>query len=162
MDDFDTLYYASYGSVLRAVVLLTPTVEDAHDVAQEAYARAFARWDEVGRLENPRAWIRKVAVNAAVDMRRRDRSRRAAFTRLLGGSQDVAPPDGRELDVVRALARLKPAQRRVIAQHYLMDMPVADIAAQAGRPENSVKTDLARGRSALAAVLRAQEETLDA
>ena len=162
MDDFDRLYYASYASVLRAVVLLTPTVEDAHDVAQEAFARAFARWDEVGALESPTAWVRKVAVNAAVDGRRRDRSKRAALVRLVGGSRTAPPPDEHSVDVVRALALLKPAQRLVIAQHYLMDMSVADIAAQSGRPASSVTTDLARGRAALAALLRDREEALDA
>jgi RNA polymerase sigma-70 factor (ECF subfamily) len=161
MDEFDRLYYASYTSVLRVVVLLTPTVEDAHDVTQEAFARALARWSTVGSLDNPAAWVRKVAVNAATDLHRRDRSRRAAVVRLVGAGRTVPAPDAASVDVARALARLKPGQRKVIVLYYLLDMPVADIAAELGRPVNSVKTDLARGRAALAAVLRDQEETLD-
>src|SRR4051794_11272939 len=136
MDEFDRLYYASYASVLRAVVLLTPTLEDAHDVTQEAFARALARWGAVGSLESPIGWIRKVAVNAATDLHRRDRTRRTASVRLLGGSGPVPAPDGASVDVVRALSQLKPAQRQAIVLHYLLDMSVADIAAELGRPEN--------------------------
>ena len=161
MDDFDSVYYASYASVLRAVVLLTPTVEDAHDVTQEAFARALARWGTVGMLESPQGWVRRVAINAASDLRRRDRTRRAALPRLLAGRRSVPPPDAASVDVARALALLSRAQRQAIVQHYLLDMSVADIAAESGLPESSVKTHLARGRAALAAVLRNQEEALD-
>jgi RNA polymerase sigma-70 factor (ECF subfamily) len=151
---FDDTYYASYRSVLRAVVLLVPSVEDAHDVTQEAYARALARWDVVGELESPEGWVRRVAMNAAIDLSRRNRSRRSAHRLLAGRGEAHQPVDGSSIDVERAIARLKPAQRQAIVLHYLLDMSVADIARETDRPIGSVKTNLARGRAALAALLR--------
>jgi RNA polymerase sigma-70 factor (ECF subfamily) len=160
--DFDDVYYASYTGVLRAVILLVPTREDAHDVVQEAYVRALARWDDVGRLESPQAWVRKVAMNAAIDTRRRERSRRSAYRRLLGRPLPVPPSDADGIDVERALAALPAAQRQAIVLHYLVDMSVAQIAAETGRPVGTIKTNLARGRTALAALLRVpSEESLD-
>ncbi|MCU1591419.1 MAG: polymerase sigma factor, sigma-70 family [Frankiales bacterium] len=159
---FDDLYYASYASVLRAVVLLVPTREDAHDVVQEAYARALSRWDVVGCLEAPEGWVRKVAVNAAIDLGRRERSGRAAHRRLFGRPSSVPAPDSEGVDVARALATLPAAQRQAIVLHYLLDLSVAQIADETGRPVNTVKTNLARGRTALAARLRVPAEaTLD-
>jgi len=79
--DFDATYATGYRSVLRAVVLLTPSVEDAHDLTSEAWVRAYDRWASVGELAAPVAWVRRVAVNAAVDARRREGSRWRAYRR---------------------------------------------------------------------------------
>jgi RNA polymerase sigma-70 factor (ECF subfamily) len=160
---FDDVYYASYRSVLRAVVFLVPTREDAHDVVQEAFARALSRWDDVSRLDNPETWVRRVAINGAIDLGRRNRSRRIAYRRVFGRGDVVPAPDSASTDVERALASLKPAQRQAIVLHHLLDLSVAEIAAQTGRPTGTVKTNLARGRAALAALLREPSEVaLDA
>ena len=157
--DFDEMYYGSYGSVLRAVRLLVTTPEDAHDLAQEAYARALARWDAVSVMENPAGWVRHVAVNAALDASRRDNSRRRTFSRLLARREEqVAGPSPDTVDVVRALRALKPDHRRAIVLHYLCDMSVEDIAEQTGRPIGTIKTHLSRGRASLAGLLRADEQ----
>ncbi len=160
--DFEELYQASYRSVLRTVVLLTPSVEDAHDVVQEAFARALARWSRVKALDRPEEWVRRVAVNAALDLGRRETTRRRLLPRLWARSEPVAGPTGASVDVVRALQQLRPAHRRAVVLHYLLDLDVASIAAETGRPASTVTTDLARGRAALAALLRADGVTLDA
>ena len=157
--DFDELYYATYRATLRAVLVLVPSPEDAHDITQEAYARALARWPAVSRLDNPAAWVRHVAVNAAIDAGRSDRSRRRAYRRFLGRRQPTAPvPDGAAVDVARALDALSPAHRQAIVLHYLLDLSVADIAGLTGRPPGTVKTNLSRGRAALARALRPLHE----
>lgn len=159
--DFDELYYASYRSVLRAVLVLLPTSEDAHDVVQEAFARALAGWAKVSQLDNPAAWVRHVAINAAIDAGRRERRRRFAYRRLLARQRDVPAPTADSVDVVRALQQLKPAQRQALVLHYLLDMSVEDIAHETQRPVGTIKTNLARGRAALAELLRVDLVHLD-
>ena len=151
---FDELYGASYPSVWRVARLLVPTAEDAHDVAQEAYARALARWDAVHALDDPAAWVRHVAVNAALDAGRRTRGRDRAYRRWFGRGEDQREPDGTSVDVVRGLRSLSPHHRQALVLHYLLDLSVAEIAAETGRPVGTVKADLSRGRAALALVLR--------
>lgn len=43
----------------------------ADDIAQEALFAAYKRWDEVGRLESPGGWVRRVVANQAVSSVRR-------------------------------------------------------------------------------------------
>ena len=62
------------------------------------------------------------------------------------------------MDIQRAIATLTPAQRQAIVLHYLLDMSVEQIAKETGRPTGTVKTNLARGRAALADLLRPQLE----
>ncbi len=47
-------------------------VELAEDVAQDAIVKALATWPFKGVPDNPRAWLRRVAGNAAIDRVRRD------------------------------------------------------------------------------------------
>lgn len=155
--EFDELYYGSYARVLRTVLLVLPAREDAQDVVHEAYARALARWPRVRRLDDPEAWIRRVAVNAALDVHRRERSRRSALRRL-GRPVEVPEANGDRVDVSRGLRSLKPAQREVIVRYYLLDQTVAQVASDTGRPVGTVKTLLARGRAALVESLRIEED----
>jgi RNA polymerase sigma-70 factor (ECF subfamily) len=66
----------------------------------------------------------------------------------------VVPPisvDG--LAVAAALATLPRRQRQVVVLHYLLDLPVGEVARQLAVPVGTVKSRLARARSALAAQL---------
>lgn len=159
---FDEVYLASYRSVLRTVVLLTPSVDDAHDVVQESFARALGRWSTVSTLDRPHEWVRRVAVNAALDLGRREASRRSIVRRLSARPDVVPVADGTSVDVVRALQQLKPAQRRAVVLHYLLDLDVQAIAQETGVPASTVRTHLARGRAALAQLLRTEPAVLDA
>ena len=60
--------------------------------------------------------------------------------------------------VVQAVRSLSTEQRQAVALHYLLDMPVEQVAAELGRPVNTVKTHLARGRARQAEALREEAE----
>src|SRR3546814_9583077 len=65
--------------------------------------------------------------------------------------------------VARALAALPRNQREAVALHYLLDMPVADVAARLGIAEGTAKVHLHRGRHALQAapMATADEKEID-
>lgn len=156
---FDELYYASHRPVLRAVLMLVDDVETASDITAEAFTRALSRWDQISQLENPGGWVRHVAINLAIDHTRTARRRTIALRHLMTGlRRSSPPPTGDSVDLVRALHRLSPVQRQAIVLHHLLDMSVADIAEHTKRPVGSVKTNLARGRAALAQTLRTDTE----
>lgn len=56
--DFDTFYLATRHDLLAQLTLMTADGEQAEHVVQEAFVRAWARWDRVGRMDDPLAWVR--------------------------------------------------------------------------------------------------------
>jgi RNA polymerase sigma-70 factor (sigma-E family) len=149
---FDDFYSATARRVVRHAYALTGNIADAQDVAQEAYARAWQRWESVGGCDSPEAWVRRVATNLALSRFRRDRTARAAAHQLI--ARAVAPeisPD--TVALVAALRTLPERQRVVLVLHYLADLPVGQIATELRCPVGSVKAWLSRGREALAAAM---------
>jgi RNA polymerase sigma-70 factor, ECF subfamily len=153
MRDFEAFYVGTAARMLRFACGLTADVVEAQDLTQEAYARAWQRWRRVRRYDSPEAWVRLVVSRLAMDRWRRLGVR---TSRPLPRPAPVAPPDEELVVLVAALKRLPFDQRRALALHYLLDRSVADIAAEAGAKENTVKSWLARGRANLAAELGAR------
>jgi RNA polymerase sigma-70 factor, ECF subfamily len=149
--EFDDFYGATARRVVRHAYALIGNVADAQDVAQEAFARAWQRWDTVRACDSPEAWVRRVATNLATSRHRRDRTARAAAHQLLARDIPEISPD--TVALVAALRKLPERQRIVLVLHYLADLPVGQIAAELRCPIGSVKAWLSRGRDALAAVL---------
>lgn len=149
---FDEFYGATARRVVRHAYALTGNIADAQDVAQEAFARAWQRWDSVRSCDSPEAWVRRVATNLATNRYRRDRTARAAARELLARDVPEISPD--TVALVAALRTLPERQRVVLVLHYLADLPVSQIAAELRCPAGSVKGWLARGRDALQAKLR--------
>jgi RNA polymerase sigma-70 factor, ECF subfamily len=149
--DFDDFYGATVRRVVRYAYALTGNTADAQDVAQEAFARAWQRWESVRACDSPEAWVRRVATNLATSRFRRDRTARAASHQLLARDVPEISPD--TVALVAALRTLPERQRVVLVLHYLADLPVGLVAAELHCPVGSVKAWLSRGRDALAAAL---------
>jgi RNA polymerase sigma-70 factor (ECF subfamily) len=152
-DDFREFYRASYGRTLATVAALVGSNHEAEDIAQEAYARALARWSWLHGFDLPDAWVRKVAVRLAVDSSRRRRTRLAATLRLASLRQPQAPQPDDDLRYTppgAALLDLPIRERQVVVLHYLADLSVDAIAQECGLAAGTVKTRLAAGRRHLA------------
>jgi RNA polymerase sigma factor (sigma-70 family) len=63
--------------------------------------------------------------------------------------------------LAQALRTLPIRQRQVLVLHYLVDLPVEEVAHTLGMPNGTVKILLSRGRHALAAKLGETAEVLD-
>ena len=68
---------------------------------------------------------------------------------------DVGPE---HVAIVTALEAVDADQREAVVLHYLADLTVADIAAQLGVPEGTVKSRLSRARGRLAGLLGDTED----
>jgi RNA polymerase sigma-70 factor (ECF subfamily) len=152
---FDEVYAAHFGDLTVQLYAYFGDRQEAQDVVQEAFCRAYSRWKTVSRYDDPVAWIRRVAWNLAVSRWRRTRT---ALNFLRRQRRDEAQLEGPEPDrvaLVAALATLPATQRRAMVLRYLADLSVAEIAAREDVPEGTVKSWLHRGRAALAVQLGA-------
>jgi RNA polymerase sigma-70 factor (ECF subfamily) len=70
-----------------------------------------------------------------------------------GGPESVA--------LVGALRKLPEAQRRAVVLHHMGGLSIAEIAADEGVAEGTIKARLSRGRAALAGLLADRPATAD-
>ncbi|MEU0681311.1 MULTISPECIES: SigE family RNA polymerase sigma factor [Streptomyces] len=148
-DDF----YATHAQRLVAIVYaVTGDVTEAEDAVQEAFARAWLRWDRLAATGDPTPWVRTVAMRLAVSTWRKSRNRLRAHFRH-GPPADLPGLAPDHVALVDALRRLKPEQRRVIVLHHLLDLPVEEVARETGSTRAAVRTRLVRARRLLGAHL---------
>ena len=155
--DLDELYDASYRRLVVQLYAICGDLADAEDAVQEAFVTALRKRNAWARVSNPEAWLRTVAFNQLRGgWRHADVVRR--YQGRVPGPQlpvDVGPE---HVAIVTALAEVDAGQRQVVVLHYLADLGIAEIAAELGVPEGTVKSRLSRARVKLAHLLDEREE----
>jgi RNA polymerase sigma-70 factor, ECF subfamily len=130
--------------------------EEAADALQDALLSAYRRADTFRGDSAVTTWLHRIVVNACLD---RFRRRTARPTAPLG---ELDPPQGGDesaaaelrIDVNRALRQIPEGQRLALVLVDMEGLPVAEAALILGVPEGTVKSRCARGRAALAPLLR--------
>jgi RNA polymerase sigma-70 factor (ECF subfamily) len=128
--------------------------EDAQDTAQEAFLKIWRTQDSLNEVRDMRAWIFRVALNAAKDLQRSAWYRRA---KLMSGEEvmlmghEAAPGDALEnqesIDQLRrAIVHLRPDEKEVFLLRQNGDLTYEQIAEIRQSPIGTVKTQM---RSAL-------------
>jgi len=128
--------------------------DDAQDVAQDVFLRCWKAQDSLGDVQNLRAWIFRVALNAAKDLQRSAWRRRV---KPLLGAEVMPMPDStsptqnleeqESLDRLRrALLTLRPEEKEVFLLRQNGELTYEQIAEHYKRPVGTIKTQM---RSAL-------------
>ena len=147
--DFNEFFAASFRRIVSQIYAMTGNLAEAEDSVQEAYARAWQRWDDVRDYADPESWIRTVAYRLSISAWRKSVNRRNAHHRA-AASPELPGLSPDHLTLVAALRRISPDQRRAIVLYHLVGLTIAEIAKETGTPEGTVKSHLNRGRKALA------------
>jgi RNA polymerase sigma-70 factor (ECF subfamily) len=151
---YDANYHRILGFALRRV-----QAADAADVVAETFLVAWRRLDEVPEGEAARLWLygtaRRVLANHARAARRRERL--AARLDELPEPPDDPTAGSDELGVAAALARLRPADRELLALAAWEELAPAEIAVVLGRSAGAVRIGLLRARRRLARELGADQ-----
>ena len=149
---FDEFYRNTSIRMLRFGYAVVADRAEAQDIVQEAYARAWRRWDTVRAHPSPEAWIRLVVTRLATDRWRRQRGWLSVAART-GPPEPAGPPSEDAVLLRRALRQLPARHRQALALYYLADLTVEQIADEVGAAPNTVKSWLSRGRQRLAEIL---------
>jgi RNA polymerase sigma-70 factor (ECF subfamily) len=144
-DAFTILLDVRLARLDAAARLILRDPELARDAVQEALIRV---WRDLPGLRDPDrldAWLHRLLVNACLDLVRR-RRRRLIEVELTpihvpAEHDSTAAFADRQL-IDDALARLDPGHRAVVALHYLLGMPLPDVAASLGIPLGTAKSRL--------------------
>jgi RNA polymerase sigma-70 factor (ECF subfamily) len=151
--------------VYRVARRLVGSREEAEDLVQETYARAFRSWRSFTPGTNMRAWLLRILTNLNVDRGRR--IQRSPQTQPLEEgdyylANKVASAAGEEAleqeqvvermsqdSIVHALAEIQPQFRDVVVLVDIGDFTYADAAQILDVPIGTVMSRLHRGRRAL-------------
>jgi len=128
--------------------------DDAQDIAQDAFLRCWKKQDALPDVLNLKAWIFKVAINAAKDLRKsawKRKTRTMPEEDVLMYKSAVSPLESlQENEMVAqlrtALMDLRPEEKEVFLLRQNAEMTYEQIAETANRPVGTIKTQM---RSAL-------------
>ncbi len=146
--DFRAFFAREYPRLVRALFLLTGDGATAEDLAQEALARVFERWERVQGMDSPTGYVFRVAANLE---RRRVRQRLRAGRRT---PQVAERPDHENraisgADLHRALMSLPLRSREALVMREWLDLDDQKMAGLLGIEPSSVRSRLHRARKAL-------------
>ena len=161
-DAFTVLLDVRLARLDAAARLIVRDPELARDAVQEGMIRA---WRDLPGLRDPDrfdAWLHRLIVNACLDLVRR-RKRRVIEVELSPldspAISDMAGSlaDRQVLD--HALGRLEPGHRAVVALHYLLGMPLPEVAASLQIPLGTAKSRLHYALAAMRTSAAAEPDT---
>ena len=151
------------GRLLAVARRLLGSREDAEDAVQRALLRCYTRAGTYKPEWAVSTWLYRVLTNICVDelRRRSSRDHQAASLPLPEAGSRLSPgltgrhfdPPGRYLDLQRALLRVPQQARILLALRYVDGLSYAELARIRGISENTVKSQLARGKAILRAAL---------
>jgi RNA polymerase sigma-70 factor (sigma-E family) len=153
-EEFDGFMRGRWPAMVRLGYALTGDTGHAEDLAQAAFARAYASWGRVRRAGDPDAYVRRIVIN---EHRNRFRKRRVA-EELRGdladaptGRQPGGPEGepGEQQALLDALAALGPRQRAVVVLRYWLDLSETETAAALGCSVGTVKSQASRALATL-------------
>jgi RNA polymerase sigma-70 factor (sigma-E family) len=144
---FEQFAAESGAELLRIATLLSPDAHTAEDVYQETLQRLAARWS---RVDNPKAFCRRVMHNIVVDWSRAA-ARRPRELRLVESGERIDPRWADRHDSVEVWPSLRAAldsltvqQRTVLVLRYFDDRSEAEVASLLGISVGTVKSTSSR------------------
>ena len=134
--------------LLKVLYFVTGNRADAAELMQDAFLKVWERWDRVERIDDPRAYLFRVALNGS---RMRARAARRAARRLVAPLASTDPYDEIDLreDVLQMLRTLAPHQRAALVLLDMYGYGSEEAARIMGIRPSTVRALATQGRAAL-------------
>ena len=157
---WEPLVLAHQNAVFRFAYLLLGDPDDAEDIAQETFLRA---WNHLKRFDTTRPlrpWLLSIASNLASNRRRSIGRYVSALTRAF--RDEPAPPSVEEKSLQhmnannlwKAVRNLSVADQQVVYLRYFLDLSVAETSEALGVAEGTVKSRLSRALERLRNIIQ--------
>lgn len=154
---FEEFFREEYPRLARGLYLVTRNAGEAEDLAQEAMARIYERWDRVAGMESPVGYAFRTAMNL-----HRHRLRRLAVRarQVFAAPPDPDPADrvSARTDVADAVATLPAGQREALLLVDWLGLDSEEAGRVLGIEPVSVRTRLHRARAVLRERLEVPDE----
>ncbi|WP_407272103.1 RNA polymerase sigma factor [Radiobacillus sp. PE A8.2] len=148
--EIETWYEDYSDAVFKYVCMMTRDYQQAQDLTQETFIRAYNNYDTFERNAEAKTWLFRIAHNVTIDYLRKNKPLRMMES-FLQNKEDLTqlPEDKLSVEedvreVYQALGKLKPAFREVIILRRIKEFSIKDTSAILGWSENKVKITLHR------------------
>ncbi|MFO7767376.1 MAG: RNA polymerase sigma factor [bacterium] len=151
---YQVLVERHWSMVYSVVRRIAERHDDAVDVTQEAFVRAYEHLEDFARESKFTTWLLRVATNYALDMKRRKRARQRLQVHVPVYGH-AAPPDApamaRELEsrLGEALRELTHHQRMALVLKVVHGMSTPEVSGILGCSEGTVRVHLHQARKIL-------------
>jgi RNA polymerase sigma-70 factor (ECF subfamily) len=186
-EDFTSVTGQFRGELLAYCYRMLGSIDEAEDLVQETYLRAWRSFGGFEGRASARTWLYRIATNACLTAMER-RARRPLPAGLGAPDEDPAAPlvagpevpwlqpfpgapadpaatvvarEGIRLAFVAALQYLSARQRAVLIMRDVLDWPAAEAAELLGMTTTAVNSALRRARDQIAAALPAGSDAAD-
>jgi RNA polymerase sigma-70 factor (ECF subfamily) len=156
---FDELVKATYAQTYTLALRLTHNEEDARDVVQEAYLRAYKGLKKYRGDAQFTTWLYRITANCAATLlgkgnKHRHEDLEDSAATLFDERPEADPSVSADATILRdrvdaALAHLPPRLRAVVVLRDVYDLPHEEIAQELGITEAAAKVRLHRARKQL-------------
>jgi RNA polymerase sigma-70 factor (ECF subfamily) len=147
-------------AVFRLAYLLLGDPDDAKDIAQDSFLRAWRHLRSFDTARPLRPWLLSIAANLARNRRRSTGRYLAALMRSFRQepvSERIEEQSSRNLqahELWKAVQRLNMLDHQIVYLRYFLELPVAETAEILSVPEGTVKSRLSRALEKLRNIIR--------
>ncbi|MGM9987848.1 MAG: RNA polymerase sigma factor [Bacillaceae bacterium] len=153
-DTLEQLYIKKYKWIRNYLIKMGASVQDAEDITQSTFYKAIT-YDVYANMENPTAWLFKVAVNDYFNLCKRNKKHThiqvedSFFEKFLSHEDGelVMIQKERAKEIRSAIDSLKPSYANLLLLKYEMDLSYEQIATMLDTKPETVKTNLYRARN---------------
>lgn len=147
-------------AVFRFAYLLLGDADDAKDIAQDAFLRA---WKHLGTFDSQRSlrpWLLSIAANLARNRRRSAGRYFAALTRafrerpLSADVEEQSAQSFQAAELWKAVQKLNLLDQQIIYLRYFLELSVGETAQVLAVPEGTVKSRLSRALDKLRNIIQ--------
>jgi RNA polymerase sigma-70 factor (ECF subfamily) len=147
-------------AVFRLAYLLLGDPDEAKDVAQESFLRAWKHLSSFDQARPLRPWLLSISANLA---RNRRRSAGRYLAALMRAFREEPVSDGLEEESTRtlqagelwkAVQKMSVLDQQIVYLRYFLDLPVAETAQTLQIPEGTVKSRLSRALEKLRDIIQ--------
>lgn len=140
-----------YQLIYRVAFSQVKNHADAEDITQEVFLKIIRHDMRYQSMEHERAWIVRVTVNLCRDLLKSKWHKTSVSMEEVSEAQRGSCENFTEIqdDMMWAVLQMPEKYRNCLYLFYYEDYSIKEIAQSLEMPENTVKTNLKRGRQAL-------------